>query len=974
MTNANRVIVFQNSNHFLACLVATVSLACCLAAENRIQTENALLGTAEWRLSDPTTPGWPTNQDSTFPEIEGYASATSVNTNQTITFFVDVRVPSPSPTFSFEVFRMGWYGGLGARRMSWVHNGQPTQRVELPGVKQVVPNPDPITGRVECEWTPSYSLSVPSDWVSGVYVVKLTVRPLGRQSYMIFVVREDGRSSDFLYQSSVTTFQAYNPWGGRSAYPYPRGEAVEVSFDRPYAGAAHPFGVSSSSPRYDLAFGVGAGEFFTTIGNNPGPAWEYNLVRWLERQGFDLTYCTSIDTHQRVNLSWPGKSVKTFLSVGHDEYYSEEMRANVESARDRGMNLAFLGANACFYRAHFDPTSRRFVVRKTVPLNFDRWRGSFIRNPEISLIGVQYIFNTVDLDMRLPDPLPNHWFYDHTGFQPGEALPGLLGYEIDGEWDNYPTPDANVRPVPPPGTVQLMVTPFTKLPSQTGKSYATYYETGGGAKVFATGSMQWNWGLDDYNAVQTQGRVSRVSPKVRQATFNVLTKFRDAKASTQPMTFIDADTLTQGNWEAAYGVEGRAIADGRPLEGGLTNAAAIVNVGRHVPLVWARETTEPRALRTARNTDQRVAGAWTSTTSFRIDVDFRDSELHQVALYCVDWTAAGISQRIEVFDPLDPDRLLDVRDLRIPTNGVYLVWALSGRRTIRITNTGKEPGSFAAVSGLFLGADGTASFQRSNVGTATSGTRGDWITSSGFKRYGKEGYHLIGSRMNFPDYAKVTLNGVAISTWVVDGSDPRSLRLVDQNETPLSNRIAANWNSALRNFSFDLEISDGKAHEVSIYFYDWDGCTGLFPPRKELVEVVSPLNGRILDQRSLPVVGSDFCNGTYLSWLVRGHVRFRVTSLNPPIKPVISGLFFDQDPQPRCRIAPVPPPASAEELELSWDAIVGEVYEIEYTSSLSQPSWTVFLEGIEAKQNPEKRTIQAPTGGQQLFYRVVLSR
>lgn len=950
-------------------------MACCLDAENRIQTENALPGTAEWRLTDPVTAGWPTNQDSTFPEIEGYASTTSANTNQTITFFVDVRVPGPNPTFSFEVFRMGWYGGVGARRMSWLHDGEPVERLELPSTKQVIPTPDPATGRVECGWAPSYSLRVPSDWVSGVYVVKLTVRPLGKQSYMIFVVREDGRSSDFLFQSSVTTFQAYNPWGGKSAYPYPAGEALEVSFDRPYAGAVYPFGTSNSgTPRSDLAYGVGAGEFFTTIGNNPVPAWEYNVVRWLERQGFDLTYCTSIDTHQRVNLGWPGKNVRTFLSVGHDEYYSEEMRANVEGARERGINLAFLGANACFYRVHFDPTSRRFGLRKSIPLNYDRWRGSFIKNPEISMIGVQYIYNTVDLDMRLPVPLPQHWFYDYTDFQPGEVLPGLLGYEIDGEWDSYPTPEANVRPVPPPGTVQLMVTPFTKPPSQTGKSYATYYEAPSGAKVFATGSMQWNWGLDDYNAAQTKGRVSRLSRKVQQATFNVLTKFRDAAAATHPMTFVDADTLTQGDWDDAYGAEGRAIADGKPFESGLTNSAAIVNISRHSPLLWARETTQPRGLRATRQTDRRVAGAWTSSTSFRIDVDFRDTNAHQFALYCIDWTGEGISQRIEVFDPLAPDHPLDTRDLRVPTNGVYLVWEFLGRRTIRITNTGTAPGSFAAVSGLFLGSDGSASFQRANVGTATSGIRGDWITASGFKRYGKEGYHLIGSRQNYPDYAKVTPNGFATGTWTIDGRDPRSLRMVDQNEKPLPERIAANWNTPLRSFSFDLEILDGKAHEVSIYFYDWDGCDGVFPPRQEVVEVVTPLNGRVLDQRSLPQVGADFCNGTYLSWLVRGHVRFKVTSLTPPIKPVISALFFDQDPQPRCRITPVPPPAPSEEVELSWDAIVGEQYQIESTPSLSQPIWTVFLEGIEAKRNPETRTIQVPRGGQQVFFRVVLSR
>src|SRR5919108_408369 len=99
-----------------------------------------------------------------------------------------------------------------------------------------------LTGLVECRWANGYTLTIPNnpldatDWASGVYLAKLTAGTSGKQSYIIFVVRDDARRSDYLFQSSVTTFQAYNNWGGKSLYSYnsPSGRAQKVSFNRPY--------------------------------------------------------------------------------------------------------------------------------------------------------------------------------------------------------------------------------------------------------------------------------------------------------------------------------------------------------------------------------------------------------------------------------------------------------------------------------------------------------------------------------------------------------------------------------------------------------------------------------------------------------------------------------------------------------------------------------------------------------------------
>ena len=110
----------------------------------------------------------------------------------------------------------------------------------------------------------------------------------------MFVVRDDARVSDLLFQSSVSTMQAYNGWGGKSLYPFNSSgpQAARVSFDRPY----------------------GAGAGFTEF-----QRWEYPTIRFLEREGYDVTYCTDVDTHAQPDMLVKHRA---FLSVGHDEYWS----------------------------------------------------------------------------------------------------------------------------------------------------------------------------------------------------------------------------------------------------------------------------------------------------------------------------------------------------------------------------------------------------------------------------------------------------------------------------------------------------------------------------------------------------------------------------------------------------------------------------------------------------------------------------
>src|SRR5438132_194491 len=266
-------------------LLVVLTPASPLAVDNPIVLENQLPGSGNWM--------WSKLADDTNQQIKGFASATSVKQNENLTVYVTVN---PAQNYTIDFYRFGWYGGAGARLR--LHVGP------LSGFQQAPCPTDASTGLIACTWTPSYTLTVPSDWTSGVYGALLT-NDQGFQNYVMFVVR-DGRPAPFLYQQSIATDQAYNDYPndgrtGKSLYGFNSygantdsgsTAAVKVSFDRPQADS-------------------GLGQFYR---------WELNFIRWLERSGYDVTYSTDLDTHAN------GAELlnhKAFLSVGHNEYWSK---------------------------------------------------------------------------------------------------------------------------------------------------------------------------------------------------------------------------------------------------------------------------------------------------------------------------------------------------------------------------------------------------------------------------------------------------------------------------------------------------------------------------------------------------------------------------------------------------------------------------------------------------------------------------
>ncbi len=253
------------------------------SGSNLISVENAKAGTLEWKL---------TNNGVTTRAIEGYASLTSVPRGGRIDLFVSTAAPS----YTMDIFRMGSYGGLGARRM--IPTVTRTGRLQ--------PDcPMDSLGMIECAWLDPYSLVVPrsadaTDWMSGFYLVKLTESTGGKQQYISFTVRDDDRTSDLLIIQTVNTYQAYNVWGGKSLYGTitNRGDhangARRVSFNRPYYGEG-----SYGAP--------------VTVG-------EAALSRWLENEGYDVSYATEVDLDANASLF---SNHRALLFIGHDEYLVE---------------------------------------------------------------------------------------------------------------------------------------------------------------------------------------------------------------------------------------------------------------------------------------------------------------------------------------------------------------------------------------------------------------------------------------------------------------------------------------------------------------------------------------------------------------------------------------------------------------------------------------------------------------------------
>ncbi len=417
---------FVKTSLVLSSFVATPELlAQQQHAKPRARAGTQPAGTTDWQLTNISADAGGRSK-----AIEGYCRQQSVESGQTLEICVST---DPPRRFTIDFYRMGYYGGAGARLVRTI------------GPLQGRAEPEPPTGKDrlrECRWEPAASVTIPADWPSGVYVGKLTCLPEKKhehawQSYIIFIVR-DRRQADILYQASDNTWAAYNRWpAGFSLYTDPRANYawdVAVSFDRPCTNNPYIF-------IHPLT--LGSGHFFL---------WEFPLVYWLEQHGYDVTYVGNADMLDPAHLA----RSRVFISVGHDEYWDPRQYDNALESVKRGVTHLYLSGNAVFGLTPFSPSSdgrpNRVITRRGIfggaypaigILEFKDRKGVPLGPMPVSgppanrLMGAHTVYPTHGGGDWICTK-PEHWIFEGTGMKKGERILGLVGHEWHGDPADIP--------------------------------------------------------------------------------------------------------------------------------------------------------------------------------------------------------------------------------------------------------------------------------------------------------------------------------------------------------------------------------------------------------------------------------------------------------------------------------------------------------------------------------------------------------
>lgn len=491
----------------LALLAALASGARAAAEDggrNRIVIENRHPGNGGWQLP------WPgyTVSDDIHLQIKGYTGAESAPPSGTVPLKVTV---APAESYTVDVFRLGYYQGLGGRLME--HLGP------------FAGSPQPACGLVqntlmnECNWTTSVALHVPDTWLSGVYVAVLSSASK-YQSLVPFWVVEENRRSDMLFISSLNTYEAYNdfpydprspsglPQTGHSLYDFSSAgndPAVKVTFDRPFSSQ---YGNPGDGGVYDF---------------------EPELIAFIEQSGYDVTYAIEPVIDARP---WLLSRHSVVVIGGHAEYQTMDNYDGLIAARDRGVGLAFISGNEIYWQVRYEANAagvdRRIVVgyKNTRPdpvkdprLRTIQWRQ--LGRPEQRLIGVQ-LPNNGYMNWGGQPWVPqhtNHWAFAGTDLQAGVPVKAeISGYEIDAYDPAVGKPDGT-------DYVLLSASPFINFQHRMYTQNSSIYRSLAGNWVWASGAMDWSWGLSPGGS--SNGQRNNVRPCLQVVTHNILDRMID---------------------------------------------------------------------------------------------------------------------------------------------------------------------------------------------------------------------------------------------------------------------------------------------------------------------------------------------------------------------------------------------------------------------------------------------------------------
>lgn len=543
-----------------------------------VAAENALPGTARatWDLASPNLGG--------HPNLQGFVDGFSVDKTGTVNFKIG---QSDGAGWSAELYRLGYYGGDGARSYGALapNSGQLAASQAQPAPADVDASTTLLSA--DCAaWSTTLTWTPPSWAPSGIYVLRLN-RTGGGASHVMFVLRDDARQADLALMPSDSTWQAYNAWGGLGSSGQYGGNSLYygvsvdqynadcarfISYNRPIVNR----GAADSGRSYGA---VEWSNFFTA---------EYGFVRFLERNGHDVKYMACLDaagdptgTHLTGNGSTRG-GVNAAIAVGHNEYWSDGMRSGWENAKAAGVSLFFSAGNEVFWRtvgsnADSDGRPRTIECQKstiggrgnTRPQWTGSWRdpdgsGKGGNAPENSLTGTIFAVNGPDLrSLQVPvaggfsaQPMWRHTevaaLSSGTWSSPWE----ILGFEWDVPGPAFVSTTAgNFMAAPHPDVRYCSSATYSiasgLLLTDAGDVYdaagtATHrlvvHPGGNGAMVFGAGTVNWALGLDGANTYQ-QGS-NNTSEVLQQATINLLVDM-----GAPPTTLMSGLTMpTPVNW------------------------------------------------------------------------------------------------------------------------------------------------------------------------------------------------------------------------------------------------------------------------------------------------------------------------------------------------------------------------------------------------------------------------------------------
>ena len=441
---------------------------------------------------------------------------------------VHLRIRSSGAPYSVQVFRVGWYGGAGAREVVF------SPPITGAADEQPYPKPDAKYGLAATGWHDSATINT-AGFVPGLYLARVNqTNDAGLQAETFFVVRDDTLTTKqpFVFVIPFNTHEAYNAWpgmdrGGKSLYAFNssaapvsstnaavrKGQAVKVSFQRPFL------------------VGGGTADVFR---------WEYPMIRWLEHTGWEVAYVLDRDFDGNASLLLDRKAA---LFAGHAEYWTGQMFTNALAARDAGTSMLFVTGDTLSWQVRLENGLDTMVGYKenwpNDPMNAtdpDAVTRGFKTlphpRPGIQLTGVISSGQIKDAagagkDYPYADLVvanASHWIYNGTGLRAGDKILNVMGYEVDSCSIGFPEYDA----YRPKGQVPLglMIQPWDGLK----KGSPCYYEKaiGGGknVEVIAIGAMAFTWALDDF--AQKQGYASgpaSVDKNAQTMLTNVLTRW-----------------------------------------------------------------------------------------------------------------------------------------------------------------------------------------------------------------------------------------------------------------------------------------------------------------------------------------------------------------------------------------------------------------------------------------------------------------